>query len=108
MSQSLSPSSALCEENAEWIVEDYEDCGSLVPLTDFGTVTVTNAYATTSSGSQIFLRVLQSSILNRMEWFTHPSPRVAVVFRSRTCKGTYVAFKYEKSGIDVFFLELTI
>ena len=53
VTENLTSSSALCEENAEWIVEDYEEGGSLVPLTDFGTVTFTNSYATTTSGSQI-------------------------------------------------------
>ena len=44
---------ALCEENAEWIVEDYEESGSLVPFPDFGTVTFTDAYATSTDGSSI-------------------------------------------------------
>lgn len=35
----------LCETNAEWIVEDFESNGSLVPFADFGTVTFSNAYA---------------------------------------------------------------
>lgn len=33
--------SALCEENAEWIVEDYEEGSSLVPFANFGTVEFT-------------------------------------------------------------------
>lgn len=37
---------ALCEENAEWIVEDFESGGGLVPFADFGTVTFTGATAT--------------------------------------------------------------
>ncbi|KAL4811308.1 peptidase A4 family-domain-containing protein [Aspergillus unguis] len=37
----------LCEYNAEWIVEDFESNGSLVPFADFDTVTFTNAEATT-------------------------------------------------------------
>ncbi|EPQ54086.1 hypothetical protein GLOTRDRAFT_62581 [Gloeophyllum trabeum ATCC 11539] len=51
VSKSLTSSSALCEENAEWIVEDYEENGSLVPLANFGTVTFSSASATTGSGS---------------------------------------------------------
>jgi len=48
-------SAALCETNAEWIVEDFTQIASngaesLVPLVDFGTVTFTDAYATTRSG----------------------------------------------------------
>ncbi|AEO63648.1 uncharacterized protein THITE_2109181 [Thermothielavioides terrestris NRRL 8126] len=42
--------STLCETNAEWIVEDFESGGSLVPFADFGTVTFTDAYATGSGG----------------------------------------------------------
>ena len=42
---------ALCEENAEWIVEDFEEGSSLVPFANFGTVTFTGASAGTSSGS---------------------------------------------------------
>ncbi|KAH6652440.1 putative aspergillopepsin [Truncatella angustata] len=44
-------SQALQELNAEWIVEDFSSGGSLVPFADFGSVTFTNAYATTSSGT---------------------------------------------------------
>ncbi|KAI3397178.1 hypothetical protein diail_11152 [Diaporthe ilicicola] len=41
---------SLCEYNAEWIVEDFEECSSsnscsLVPFADFGTVTFTSASA---------------------------------------------------------------
>ncbi len=53
VSKTLSSTHALCEQNAEWIVEDYEQGGSLVPFCDFGTVAFTNAYATTTSGSHI-------------------------------------------------------
>jgi len=53
VSQQLSSSYALCEQNAEWIVEDYSQGGRLVPLCNFGTVAFTNSYATTSTGSQI-------------------------------------------------------
>lgn len=37
---------SLCEYNAEWIVEDYEQNGGLVAFADFGTVTFTGATAT--------------------------------------------------------------
>ncbi|OHF04125.1 peptidase A4 family protein [Colletotrichum orchidophilum] len=43
--------SSLCETNAEWIVEAFEEDGSQVTLADFGTVTFTNAVASGSSGS---------------------------------------------------------
>ncbi|KAI1326985.1 peptidase A4 family-domain-containing protein [Xylariaceae sp. FL0255] len=38
-------SNKLCEYDAEWIVEDYEEGNSLVAFADFGTVTFTNAAA---------------------------------------------------------------
>ncbi|EKV12767.1 Aspergillopepsin, putative [Penicillium digitatum] len=41
----------LCETNAEWIVEDFESGGELVPFTNFGTVTFSNAEA--RSGGEI-------------------------------------------------------
>ncbi|KAF7117620.1 hypothetical protein CNMCM5793_006712 [Aspergillus hiratsukae] len=40
----------LCEYNAEWIVEDFESNGSLVPFANFGTVTFTGAYANGNIG----------------------------------------------------------
>ncbi|VDC06724.1 unnamed protein product [Peniophora sp. CBMAI 1063] len=42
---------SLCEYDAEWIVEDFESNGGLVPFANFGTVTFTGASATSSSGS---------------------------------------------------------
>ncbi|KAG6811128.1 hypothetical protein H0H92_008861 [Tricholoma furcatifolium] len=53
VSKSITSSSALCEENAEWIVEDFEEGDSLVEFADFGTVTFTSASATTNSGSTV-------------------------------------------------------
>lgn len=44
-------SSTLGGQNAEWIVEDFEENGSLVSFTDFGSVTFSNAVAKTSSES---------------------------------------------------------
>jgi len=46
-----SSSAALQGLNAEWIVEDFEEGGSLVPLANFGTVTFTGAAATTNAGT---------------------------------------------------------
>jgi len=51
VTQSLSSSSSLCEYNAEWIVEDYEEGSSLVSFANFGTVTFSGASAGTNSGS---------------------------------------------------------
>jgi hypothetical protein len=52
VSQTLSaPSgSVLCRQNAEWIVEDFESGGSLVALSNFGTVVFTGASASLSTG----------------------------------------------------------
>ncbi|OLN96029.1 Aspergillopepsin-2-like protein 1 [Colletotrichum chlorophyti] len=43
--------SSLCETNAEWIVEAFQENGSQVTLADFGTVTFTGAAASGSGGS---------------------------------------------------------
>ena len=51
VTQDLTSSYALCEQNAEWIVEDFEDDNGLVPFADFGTVEFTNATATGPSGT---------------------------------------------------------
>ncbi|KAJ5902562.1 hypothetical protein N7495_003090 [Penicillium taxi] len=42
---------SLCEYNAEWIVEDFESDGELVPFADFGTVTFSSAEAKSGSTS---------------------------------------------------------
>jgi hypothetical protein len=41
----------LCEYNAEWIVEDFEENNSLVPFANFGTVTFSSAEATDGSST---------------------------------------------------------
>ena len=51
VSKSITSSSALCEQDAEWIVEDFEEGDSLVPFANFGTVTFEDASARTASGS---------------------------------------------------------
>ncbi|KAF8209303.1 peptidase A4 family-domain-containing protein [Mycena galopus ATCC 62051] len=53
VSKSLTSSAKLCLENAEWIVEDFEEGNSLVPFANFGTVTFTGAQATTESGTVV-------------------------------------------------------
>lgn len=45
------PPSSLCQTDAEWIVEDFESGGSLVPFANFGSVTFTDASAKGSSGT---------------------------------------------------------
>lgn len=58
-STELTSTYALCGQNAEWIVEDFEDGnGNLVPFADFGAVTFTDAVATgtgyyTSDGASV-------------------------------------------------------
>ncbi|OJJ42810.1 hypothetical protein ASPZODRAFT_146979 [Penicilliopsis zonata CBS 506.65] len=44
---------SLCEYNAEWIVEDFEEGDSLVAFADFGTVTFSSASAGTTSGDTV-------------------------------------------------------
>jgi hypothetical protein len=51
VSKSITSTAALCEQDAEWIVEDFEEGSSLVPMANFGTVTFTGASAGKSSGS---------------------------------------------------------
>ena len=55
VTKQITSSSALCEQDAEWIVEDFEEGNSLVPLSNFGTVTFTGASAggTSLSGATI-------------------------------------------------------
>ena len=58
VSANLTSSTPLCEQDAEWIVEDYMEGFRLVPFANFSTVTFTNAEATgtgiyTPSGANI-------------------------------------------------------
>ncbi|KAK7036003.1 acid proteinase [Favolaschia claudopus] len=53
VSKSLTSSARLCQQNAEWIVEDFESGNALVPFANFGTVTFTGASATTASGGTV-------------------------------------------------------
>ncbi|KAJ7778847.1 acid proteinase [Mycena maculata] len=69
VSKALTSSAKLCMENAEWIVEDFEEGDSLVPFANFGTVTFTDAEATTSSGTvvgpsgAVLIDIEQNSVL---------------------------------------------
>ncbi|KAF8444749.1 acidic protease 1 [Boletus edulis BED1] len=51
VTQHLTSSYALCGQNAEWIVEDFEENGALVPFADFGTVTFSGASASGPGGT---------------------------------------------------------
>ena len=48
-----SESAALCQQNAEWIVEDYSSNNVNVPFCNFGAVAFTNAYATTTANNRV-------------------------------------------------------
>ncbi|KAN0088194.1 Peptidase A4 family domain containing protein [Tylopilus felleus] len=51
VTQALTSSSALCGQDAEWIVEDFEQGNSLVAFVDFGSVTFSSATAPGSDGT---------------------------------------------------------
>ena len=53
VSHTFSGQPALCEYDAEWIVEDFSTTDGLVPFADFGSVTFTGAAAGTTSGSTV-------------------------------------------------------
>ncbi|GJE98823.1 peptidase A4 family-domain-containing protein [Phanerochaete sordida] len=53
VSKALSSSASLCEQDAEWIVEDFSESGGLVPFANFGTVTFTGASATNAAGGHV-------------------------------------------------------
>lgn len=52
VTKSLTSTSALGGENAEWIVEDFEEGDSLIAFADFGNVTFTECVASTSESSE--------------------------------------------------------
>ncbi len=53
VSHSFSGQPSLCQYNAEWLVEDFESGGSLIPFANFGTVTFTGASAGLVSGRSV-------------------------------------------------------
>lgn len=53
VTKELESSSDLCLENAEWIVEDFEEGDSLVPFADFGSINFLDAVATTNEGTTV-------------------------------------------------------
>ena len=50
VSQDITSEQSLCQQDAEWIVEDFEDNGEPVPFANFGTVTFESAQAMTPTG----------------------------------------------------------
>ena len=51
VSQNVNSTSALCRDDAEWIVEDFIDNGGQVPFGNFGNVTFDHATATRDDGT---------------------------------------------------------
>ncbi|KAF7346921.1 hypothetical protein MVEN_01444500 [Mycena venus] len=64
---SLTTPSPLCLENAEWIVEDFQEGTFLIPFANFGSITFTDASATTQSGSRVGPSGSGSHLIN-MSW----------------------------------------
>jgi hypothetical protein len=52
VTKSLTSTSALGGENAEWIVEDFEEGNNLIAFADFGNVTFTDCVAATAESSE--------------------------------------------------------
>ncbi|KZP12452.1 concanavalin A-like lectin/glucanase [Athelia psychrophila] len=53
VSQDISSSTPLCQQDAEWIVEDFSENGGEVPFGDFGQVIFTGGSATKTDGSTV-------------------------------------------------------
>ncbi|KAJ7346354.1 acid proteinase [Mycena albidolilacea] len=64
---SLTSPSPLCLENAEWIVEDFQEGTFLIPFANFGSITFTDASATTQSGSKIGPSGSGSHLINMVQ-----------------------------------------
>ncbi|KAJ6574211.1 peptidase G1, partial [Mycena capillaripes] len=64
---SLTTPSPLCLENAEWIVEDFQESTFLIPFADFGSITFTDASATTQSGNTVGPSGSGSHLINMMQ-----------------------------------------
>ncbi|KAJ6571081.1 peptidase G1, partial [Mycena capillaripes] len=59
--------SPLCLANAEWIVEDFQESTFLIPFANFGSITFTDASATTQSGSTVGPSGSGSHIINMVQ-----------------------------------------
>ncbi|KAJ7767741.1 peptidase G1 [Mycena metata] len=64
---SLTSPSVLCLANAEWIVEDFQESTFLIPFADFGSITFTDASATTQSGSTVGPSGAGSHLINMVQ-----------------------------------------
>ncbi|KAJ7939842.1 acid proteinase [Mycena leptocephala] len=63
----LTTTSPLCLANAEWIVEDFQESTFLIPFADFGSITFTNASATSQSGSKVSPSGCGSHLINMVQ-----------------------------------------
>ncbi|KZV78814.1 hypothetical protein EXIGLDRAFT_783225 [Exidia glandulosa HHB12029] len=82
--QNLTSSDALCESDAEWIVEDFLISKVRVPMADFKTITFTNPIATQSNGARVGPG--NATIIEMRQNGT--------VFTSTTVSSTSVSVKY--------------
>ncbi|KAJ6545808.1 acid proteinase [Mycena vulgaris] len=64
---SLTSPSPMCLENAEWIVEDFQESTFLIPFANFGSITFTDASATTQSGSTVGPSGSGSHLINMVQ-----------------------------------------
>ncbi|KAF7365686.1 hypothetical protein MVEN_00442300 [Mycena venus] len=64
---SLTSPSPLCLENAEWIVEDFQESTFLIPFADFGSITFNDASATTQSGTTVGPSGSGSHLINMVQ-----------------------------------------
>ncbi|KAJ6506133.1 acid proteinase [Mycena vulgaris] len=64
---SLTTPSPMCLENAEWIVEDFQESTFLIPFANFGSITFTDASATTRSGSTVGPSGSGSHLINMVQ-----------------------------------------
>jgi len=78
-------------QNAEWIVEDFEEGSSLVPLVDFGTVKFTGAVAVTEGGDSV--DTTGATIIDIRSGSSDKGPVVTDV----TASGSTVTVKYTGS-----------
>ncbi|KAG8878552.1 hypothetical protein FRB98_006092 [Tulasnella sp. 332] len=51
VTKTITSNNALCGQDAEWIVEDYEENGGLVPFANFDAIEFSGAMATNQTGS---------------------------------------------------------
>lgn len=92
--QKIQLQSALCEQDAEWIIEDFSESNSPVPFANFGNVTFTDVEAMTVSGG-----------VGPKEADTITIEKSGVILTSTTIRGSEVIVEYKgnakhNDGID--------